>query len=116
MLVDLQIVKNISKTMLSENEKKLCELLEVAAMRFEALGNRPISIWSSYESSLSLAEFVRNRIVEISEDNISLDNKKELWGIFAPTSDWDDTGGDPQLGEVIFQLLQRLYWSEIQNS
>lgn len=107
-------MKNINETMISENEEKLCELLGVAATRFEALGNRPI--WSSYDSGINLAQFVRDRIVEIREDNISLDNKKELWSIFAPTSDWDDTVGDLQLGEEIFQVLKRLYWSEIRNS
>jgi hypothetical protein len=34
-----------------------------------------------------------------------LENKKELWGIFIPTSDWDDTVGDVELGEEIFQRL-----------
>jgi hypothetical protein len=100
--------------MISESEEKLCSLLGIAATKFEELGNKPV--WSSYDSGIDLARFVRDRISEIRGGNISFDNKQKLWYIFAPTMDWDDTVGDCALGDEIFQLLEKLYRPEIQKT
>jgi acyl carrier protein phosphodiesterase len=88
-------------------EKRLCELLNRAEAKFRALGTA--SIWSSYDSGIALADFVAKARSEIENDIISQEYKSELWGIFAPTCDWDDTVGDVDLGNDIFSLLDQLY-------
>ncbi len=85
---------------------KLYKLLELAENKFRELGEQPI--WSSYDSGITLADFVAQRKKEIEDGVITLENKKELLCIFAPTCDWDDTVGDVGLGNRIFTLLEKL--------
>ena len=37
------------------------------------------------------------------------DAAKDLWLVFAPTSDWDDAGGSRDLANNVFERLGRLY-------
>jgi hypothetical protein len=99
--------------MFQSKENKLCNLLHDAASMLEALGDSPI--YSSYHSGPHLAEFLRERIAEIQGKSLSYESKTELWGIFAPTSDWDDVIGDVSLGNKIFELIDKLYGDEIKN-
>lgn len=96
--------------MISDSEAKLCELLEAAAVRFDALGDL---IGSHYDSGAELAHYLRGRIQEIEAGKLSLVNKQELFGIFAPTSDWDDTVGDVALGNEIYALIKQSYLLDI---
>lgn len=88
-------------------EGRLLRLLAIAEARFHALGTGPI--WSSYESGVALANFVAHARARITDGTISQTEKSELWGIFAPTCDWDDTVGDVRLGNEIFAILDSLY-------
>jgi hypothetical protein len=89
---------------------RLCELLVTAAFRFYAVGAGPI--WSSYESGWDIGNFVNGCRNAILDGNISFAQKRELWKIFAPTCDWDDVIGDVQLGNEIFEILDKLYGEE----
>lgn len=86
---------------------RLCSKLEQAAVMLDAFGEGPI--WSRYDSAPSLAQFIRWLICKIEDDSISAEEKDELWCIFAPTCDWDDTVGHVQMGEDIFGLVQRVF-------
>jgi hypothetical protein len=84
-------------------KKRLCRLLTAAADELTTIRG---PIWSSYASGPALAEFIRACKDEIEQGTISKAQKRELWGIFAPTSDWDDVVGDVWLGNAIFELLE----------
>ena len=86
---------------------QLCSKLEQASVMLDALGDGPI--WSGYDSAPVLAQFIRSLIYKIENDTISSEEKNELWCIFAPTCDWDDTVGHVQLGEDIFRLVERVF-------
>lgn len=73
----------------------------------DAVGDEPI--WSNYDSAPALAQFIRSMICKIKTDAISAEEKNELWRIFAPTCDWDDTAGHVQMGKDIFGLIQRVF-------
>ena len=92
-------------------EGRLLRLLAIAEGRFRALGSGPV--WSSYESGAALADFVACARAKIKDGTISPAEKSELWGIFAPTCDWDDTVADVQLGNDIFSILNGLYGPEV---
>ena len=94
-------------------EKRLCELLKRAEAKFRALGTGPI--WSSYDSGIALADFVAKARSDIENETMSQENKSELWGIFAPTCDWDDTVGDVDLGNEVFSLVDRLYGKSVKS-
>jgi hypothetical protein len=97
----------------SRRRKKLCSLLVIAAEKLAAVQG---PIWSSYDSGRDIANFVLECRNAIEQGTITVAQKKELWGIFPPTSDWDDVVGDVILGETVFQLLKHLYWEEIRAS
>jgi hypothetical protein len=91
---------------------ELCCQLEIAASRFAAVEG---PIWSSYGSGPEIAQYILSCLDGIRNDTATVEQKKELWGIFAPTCDWDDIVGEPALGEAVFQMLNNLYWQDIHN-
>ncbi len=88
----------------------LC-LLGAAESELRALGDKPV--WSSYESGPAIADFIAHARSQIENDAITHAEKSELWGMFAPTCDWDDTVGDAQLGNDIFSILNVMYRGDI---
>jgi hypothetical protein len=90
--------------------KKLCRLLTVAAKKLGAVRE---PIWSGYHSGADIANFVLECREAINRETITLDQKKELCGIFLPTCDWDDVVGDAYLGTEIELLLDKLYRKEL---
>ena len=90
---------------------ELLRLLAAAESKLRALGDKPV--WSSYESGPAMADFVAHARVQIENDAITQAEKSELWGIFAPTCDWDDAVGDVQLGNDIFSILDVMYRGDI---
>lgn len=90
---------------------ELLRLLVAAESKLRALGDQPI--WSSYESGPAIADFVAHARMQIENDTITQAEKSELWGIFAPTCDWDDVIGDVQLGNDIFSILSGMYRRDI---
>ena len=89
-----------------KDTSQLVALLFEAAARFRALGNRPI--WSSYADGPAVAAFLERSATEIDQRKISQESANELWGIFAPTSDWDDCVGDVELGERVFGAIDEV--------
>src|SRR5438445_2326876 len=94
----------------SRRRKKLCRLLVTAAEKLAAV---QWPIWSSYDSGRDIANFVLECSNAIEQGTVALTQKKELWGIFAPTCDWDDVGGEVKLGNTVFELLESHYREEI---
>jgi hypothetical protein len=97
----------------SRHRKKLCRLLTTAAEKLAAVRG---PIWSSYNSEADIATFVLECRAAIERGTLTLAQKMELWGFFAPTCDWDDVVRHVHLGNAIFELLQKLYWKEIRAS
>src|SRR5579864_8172461 len=89
----------------ANDRERLCELLVTAIFKFYAV---PGPIWSSYVSGWDIGNFVNECRNAILDGNISSAQKRELWKKFAPTCDWDDVIGDVQLGNEIFQVLDKL--------
>jgi len=96
----------------SRRGKKLCCLLVAAAEKLAAVRG---PIWSSYDSGHDIANYVLECRNALEQGTITLAQKKELWGIFAPTCDWDDVVGDANMGNLVFELLDRLYGEEIRS-
>jgi hypothetical protein len=90
----------------------LVRLLEGAAKQLAAVEG---PIWSSYESGADIAKFVRECAAAIEQEAITLSQKRELWGIFAPTCDWDDVVGDCNTGNRVFALVDTLYGHEVKG-
>ena len=82
----------------------LASCLTKGAARFRALGDRPI--WSSYRDGVAIADFIDRAVEEIQAGTITQSTANELWGIFAPTCDWDDCVGDSTLGQKIFEVIE----------
>ena len=97
----------------SQDTENLCRLLVAAAEKLAAVQG---PIWSSYESGVDIADFVVECQIAIEHGGMTLNQKRELWGIFAPTCDWDDVVGEVDLGNEVFSLLDKLYWEEIRKS
>lgn len=76
----------------SQTVENLCQHLKIASTRLSAVNG---SIWSSYDSGTDIAQFILSCLSGIRAGILTLEQKKELWGIFAPTSDWDDVVGAP---------------------
>jgi hypothetical protein len=91
---------------------QLCALLSEACDRLVALGNAPI-FSTRYNSGPDIAAFIRARLDGVSNNSLSLAEKREMWTIFAPTCTWDDSVGDVDLGERVFELLDELYGNDI---
>ena len=97
-----------------DNEKKeLAPLMKKAAECFKDFGHTPI--WSSENYTDELGTFCEEMIEKILNDTISLEEKKKLYRIFAPTCDWDDSVGNIDLGNEIFTLLDKMYRNEVLN-
>lgn len=90
----------------TDARKRLVELLAAAET---AMGDPSIDdAWSS----LTVGQFRRllaDCRTALTEDSLSHSLAWDVWSAFAPTCDWDDLGGDPGLGDEIYELLESLY-------
>ncbi len=84
---------------------QLIDLLNKAAQEMLERGDVPYL--GEYGSCNELGKFFTTAAEELRLGNESHANK--LWGIFAPTCDWDDAGGTASLGDSVFALLNVLY-------
>jgi hypothetical protein len=91
--------------------EKLIPLLNEAAKCFYELGH--VDIWDTNYYADELGIFCKEVSDKILNGTISLKEKAKLWGIFAPTCAWDDSVGNVELGNEIFDLLEKLYRNEI---
>ena len=93
---------------MSEHEvtiHKLITLLKEASNEMIEMGDR--DTFTSYNTCKNLG-------YKIKEMALALEEKREidvneLWGIFAPTSDWDDSGGSNDLADEINELTKKLF-------
>lgn len=99
-------------TPLNEEVRTLLPLLAKAAKKLAAVKG---PVWSSYNSGAEIAAFVLECKAAIERVTITLAQKQELWGIFAPTCDWDDVVGDCEIGNRVFVLVDTLYGNEIKE-
>ena len=88
----------------TKDTSRLVSRLIEGSERFRALGDRPI--WSSYPDGVAIAEFIDRAVAEIKAGTISHPTANELWGIFAPSCDWDDCVGDSDRGQKIFEAIE----------
>jgi hypothetical protein len=85
---------------------------QLADLLGEALQKLRTRSFDDTWSHLSLAQFSDLLSVsraEISQNSLPASRAADLWHAFAPTSDWDDTVGDVELGNTIFELIEALY-------
>jgi hypothetical protein len=87
--------------------EKLIPLLVKASERFKALGH--VDIRDSDHFADDLGTFCLNASEKLAHGTLSSEEKKKLYFIFAPTCEWDDSVGDVDLGNAIFELLTDLY-------
>ena len=88
------------------SKRRLLKQLATAESKLRDLGDKPV--WSAYESGRAMADFISHARDQIEKGTLTQADKSELWGIFAPTCDWDDVIGDPDLGNDIFSMLNDL--------
>ena len=93
--------------MINIQENQLIPLLRQAAQCWLALGHT--EIWDSENFTDDLGVFCNEAADRIEKNVISDDEKKKLYFIFSPTSEWDDSVGDVELGNKIFGCLEVLY-------
>ena len=98
------------KSVTEKKVKTLIALLTEAAVEMKALGKRT-TLWSKYDTCQDLGVFLEKSVERLGQGNE--EDVRELWGIFAPTSDWDDSGGSMALANKIFNLLELLYREQI---
>lgn len=96
----------------TKEKTELISLLDVAAGKLAAVTG---PIWSSYDSGQEIAAFVLECKEAIDRSTITLAQKRELWGIFAPTCDWDDVVGDCELGNSVFSIIDAIYGTEVKG-
>jgi hypothetical protein len=92
---------------MKEQEKELIPLLHEAAQRWLAFGHQ--DIWSSDFYTDELGNFCNEAADKITKNAITDDEKKKLYFIFAPTCEWDDSVGDADFGNKIFECINALY-------
>ena len=85
----------------------ICELLDRATKHFENIGDN--TLWDSrWNTGTEVAEFASNCTNALKSNRLKQQDYEELWLIFAPTCTWDDSGGDVDLGNELFELLDRM--------
>lgn len=83
----------------------LIPLLNRAAQELHAIGDAPTL--TSYDTSRGLGDFIAKAAAKLGRGNDT--DAIELYFIFAPTCDWDDSGGSLELGNKVFAQLDLLY-------
>lgn len=83
--------------------QELIDLLKQAAQEMIAKG--PLSTLTNYDTCENLGIYLNETVTKL-EQKKEID-AFELWGIFAPTSVWDDSGGSEELANKIFELIKK---------
>ncbi len=84
---------------------ELIDLLEQAAQEMIVLGSK--TTFTEYDTCENLG-FYLNEVISKLEQKEEID-VFELWGIFAPTSVWDDSGGSEEIANRIYALIKKIY-------
>ena len=85
--------------------KELIDLLKQAAQEMIAKG--PLSTLTEYDTCENLGVYLKKTETKLEQEK-EID-VFELWGIFAPTSVWDDSGGSEELANKIFELIKKCF-------
>lgn len=85
--------------------KELIDLLKQAAQEMIAKG--PLSTLTEYDTCENLGVYLKKTATKLEQEK-EIDIF-ELWGIFAPTSVWDDSGGSEELANKIFELIKKCF-------
>lgn len=84
---------------------ELIDLLKQAAQEMIAKG--PLSTLTNYDTCENLGVYLNETVTKL-EQKKEID-AFELWGIFAPTSVWDDSGGSEEIANKIFELIKKSF-------
>lgn len=97
---------------MKKDQNLLISLLKEAANEMKVLGESSTP-WSHYDTCQDLGIFIEKAAEKLDTDNE--EDVVELWHIFAPTSDWDDSGGSLRVADRIFELIDKLYGAHIRS-
>ena len=101
---------------MNDKMTELCELLRLAGNNMLALGKAPTLV-ADYDYPEDLGRFILScRDVMKAGEELTPPQRRELWTIFAPTCDWDNSGGAVDLGNEVFAILDDLYGDEIKKT
>lgn len=84
---------------------RVCELLQIAEKVLRANPDLPMA-YTRFNHPDELANEIQKHRDNITKSDFS--TVKELSGIFAPTSEWDDCVGESDLANEIYQLLEEM--------
>ncbi len=84
---------------------ELIDLLKQAAQEMIAKG--PLSTLTNYDTCENLGVYLNETVKKLEQEK-EID-VFELWGIFAPTSVWDDSGGSEEIANKIFELIKKCF-------
>lgn len=84
---------------------QLIDLLKQAAQEMIAKG--PLYTITEYDTCENLGVYLNETVTKLEQEK-EID-VFELWGIFAPTSVWDDSGGSEELANKIFELIKKCF-------
>ena len=84
---------------------ELIDLLKQAAQEMIAKG--PLSTITEYDTCENLGVYLNETVKKLEQEK-EID-VFELWGIFAPTSVWDDSGGSEEIANKIFELIKKCF-------
>ena len=89
-----------------ENEQEIQELIDLLKQAAqEMIAKGPLSTLTNYDTCENLGIYLNETVTKL-EQKKEID-AFELWGIFAPTSVWDDSGGSEELANKIFELIKK---------
>jgi len=84
---------------------ELIDLLKQAAQEMIAKG--PLDTITEYDTCENLGVYLNETVTKLEQEK-EID-VFELWGIFAPTSVWDDSGGSEEIANKIFELIKKCF-------
>ena len=91
-----------------ENEQEMQELIDLLKQAAqEMIAKGPLSTLTNYDTCENLGVYLNETVTKL-EQKKEID-AFELWGIFAPTSVWDDSGGSEELANKIFELIKKCF-------
>jgi len=95
------------------DETKLASLLRQAETHWTSMGHQVVR--DSDDFADDLGKFCNHVADSLVSKTLSDADKKKVWTIFAPTCQWDDSGGEPELGDKIFELVDRLFRRNVEK-
>lgn len=96
-----------------KDQEKLVPLLRQAATHWLALGHQDIFGCDDYTDDLG--NFCNRVAGSLVKGTLSEEDAERIWTIFAPTCQWDDSVGNVELGNQIFELVNKLYGKRVRE-